>query len=76
MNEQHTLGIFEAGISSVGEMEKLEKIIRPSIGLLTNIGEAHDAGFPSQDAKYCRKSWDCLRTRKPGYWIERQHCDK
>ena len=55
MNEQHTLGIFEAGISSVGEMEKLEKIIRPSIGLLTNIGEAHDAGFQSQAQKLQEK---------------------
>jgi Alr-MurF fusion protein len=55
MNEQHTLGIFEAGISSVGEMEKLEKVIRPSIGLLTNIGEAHDAGFQSQAQKLQEK---------------------
>jgi len=45
MNEQHTLGIFEAGISSAGEMEQLEKIIRPTIGVLTNIGEAHSEGF-------------------------------
>jgi len=55
MNVQHTLGIFEAGISSVGEMENLEKIIRPAIGLLTNIGEAHDAGFGSQQQKFFEK---------------------
>ena len=47
MNEQHTLGIFEAGISRPGEMEKLEKIIQPTIGVLTNIGEAHSEGFNS-----------------------------
>ena len=41
MDEQHTLGIFEAGISKHGEMETLEKIIQPTIGVLTNIGEAH-----------------------------------
>ncbi len=45
INEKHNLGIFEAGISTVNEMEKLEKIIRPTIGVLTNIGSAHDEGF-------------------------------
>jgi alanine racemase len=45
MDEQHTLGIFEAGISQPGEMEKLEKVIQPAIGILTNIGEAHGEGF-------------------------------
>ncbi|HMU45287.1 MAG TPA: alanine racemase [Chitinophagaceae bacterium] len=51
MNEQHTLAIFEAGISRPGEMEKLEKIIRPTIGILTNIGEAHGEGFESKEQK-------------------------
>jgi len=45
MNDQHTLGIFEAGISMPGEMERLEKMIRPGIGTFTNIGEAHSEGF-------------------------------
>lgn len=45
MNAQHTLGIIEAGISMPGEMEKLEKIISPDIGIFTNIGEAHSEGF-------------------------------
>jgi alanine racemase len=45
INAQHTLGIFEAGISLPGEMERLEKIIRPTIGVFTNIGEAHNEGF-------------------------------
>lgn len=47
----HELGIFEAGISQVGEMEKLASIIRPTIGLLTNIGSAHDAGFVNRKEK-------------------------
>lgn len=55
MNEQHTLGIFEAGISAAGEMENLQKIIRPTMGLLTNIGEAHDAGFETQQQKFLEK---------------------
>ncbi|PJJ10379.1 UDP-N-acetylmuramoyl-tripeptide--D-alanyl-D-alanine ligase [Flavobacterium sp. 1] len=45
INEQHNLGIFEAGISTISEMDKLEKIIQPTIGILTNIGSAHDEGF-------------------------------
>ena len=45
INEKHNLGIFEAGISTISEMEKLEKIIKPTIGILTNIGTAHDEGF-------------------------------
>ena len=55
MSAQHELGIFEAGISTAGEMERLEKIIRPTIGLLTNIGEAHDAGFTSEKQKLDEK---------------------
>jgi alanine racemase len=55
MNSQHTLAIFEAGISQAGEMDKLEKIIRPTIGLLTNIGEAHSEGFKSREEKEAEK---------------------
>jgi len=45
INENHNLGIFEAGISLKNEMENLQKIILPTIGILTNIGSAHDEGF-------------------------------
>jgi alanine racemase len=45
INNENTLGIFEAGISEPDEMQKLEKIIRPTIGILTNVGEAHSEGF-------------------------------
>jgi len=51
MNKLHTLGIFEAGISQTGEMDKLNEIIKPTIGILTNIGEAHSEGFESIDQK-------------------------
>jgi alanine racemase len=51
LNTNHTLGIFEAGISEPGEMEQLEKIIRPTIGVFTNIGEAHNEGFLSMRQK-------------------------
>lgn len=45
MNKEHTLGIFEAGISQSDEMQRLEKIISPAIGVFTSIGEAHSEGF-------------------------------
>ncbi len=55
LNEDCDLAIFEAGISQPGEMEKLEPIIKPTIGILTNIGTAHDAGFESQQQKLVEK---------------------
>ncbi len=55
MNSQHTLGIFEAGISKPGEMQLLEKIITPSIGVFTNIGEAHSEGFENIQQKIKEK---------------------
>lgn len=51
MNDTHTLGIFEAGISQPGEMEKLFEIIHPTIGVFTNLGEAHSVGFESMQQK-------------------------
>jgi alanine racemase len=55
MNEHQTLGIFEAGISKQGEMSRLERIIRPDIGILTNIGEAHSEGFIDRAHKFREK---------------------
>ena len=55
MEEGDQLGIFEAGISQPGEMVKLEKIIRPTLGIFTNIGEAHSEGFSSLEEKIREK---------------------
>ena len=55
INEQHNLAIFEAGISTVNEMDSLESIIQPTIGVLTNIGEAHREGFSSNQEKLLEK---------------------
>ncbi len=55
INEQHLLAIFEAGISQADEMEKLEKIIKPTIGIVTNIGEAHSEGFKDKRQKVREK---------------------
>ena len=55
MNETTELGIFEAGISESGEMKALQNIIRPSIGVLTNIGGAHQENFYSMADKCMEK---------------------
>jgi alanine racemase len=55
INEKNDLGIFEAGISTVGEIDKLEAIIKPAIGILTHIGPAHDEGFGSRAQKVKEK---------------------
>lgn len=49
INSSHKLGIFEVGISKPDEMEKLENIFHPQIGLLTHIGTAHAANFSSEE---------------------------
>jgi Alr-MurF fusion protein len=51
----HELAIFEAGISRPGEMEYLQPVIRPDIGVLTNIGEAHQEFFVSRQHKLAEK---------------------
>jgi Alr-MurF fusion protein len=55
LNSEHTLAIFEAGISQANEMEQLENVIKPTIGILTNIGEAHSSGFESKQQKLAEK---------------------
>ena len=55
INEKHTLGIFEAGISQPDEMERLQPIIAPTVGIITNIGEAHQENFLSSRQKCLEK---------------------
>ncbi len=55
MNDNYDFAIIEAGISTVSEMEQLEKIIKPNIGILTNIGSAHDEGFKNREEKLAEK---------------------
>jgi len=54
-NDQRPIAIFEAGISQPGEMEKLERIIRPTIGVITYIGHEHDENFESLEQKRAEK---------------------
>jgi len=55
INDRNDLGIFEAGISLPGEMDKLEQIIKPDIGVLTHLGSAHDEGFENPAQKIREK---------------------
>ena len=56
MGDHHNLGIFEAGISEVGEMDRLQHVIQPTLGIFTNIGEAHNAGFKDLTEKAMEKA--------------------
>ncbi len=56
LSKRSECGIFEAGISRPGEMEKLEKVIQPTIGIFTSIGDAHAEGFSSRREKLLEKS--------------------
>lgn len=49
------LAIFEAGISQVGEMAKLEAMIRPTLGVITYIGQEHGENFVSLEQKRAEK---------------------
>jgi alanine racemase len=55
INENHTLGIFEAGISLKGEMQHLADIIQPNIGIFTHLGNAHQEGFTTVEEKIIEK---------------------
>ncbi len=58
------MAIFEAGISRAHEMEYLQPVIRPTIGIFTNIGSAHDDGFRSRKQKITEKLRLFTKVRK------------
>lgn len=55
MNNEFDIAIFEAGISESGEMTRLQNIIQPTIGIFTNIGQAHDENFLTRQQKVAEK---------------------
>ena len=55
MQDYHKLALFEAGISTTDEMERLANVIKPTIGIFTHLGAAHDAGFTSRAQKFEEK---------------------
>ncbi|MCR9016946.1 bifunctional UDP-N-acetylmuramoyl-tripeptide:D-alanyl-D-alanine ligase/alanine racemase [Aquiflexum gelatinilyticum] len=56
IEQNHQVAIMEAGISKPREMMKLEAILKPEIGIFTNIGTAHEEGFESQNQKLAEKA--------------------
>ena len=55
MSGNDKVGVFEAGISEVGEMRRLQEVINPTVGLFTNIGQAHDENFLTRGQKIAEK---------------------
>ncbi len=55
IKSNHEIGVFEAGISQPNEMDKLQKIIQPTFGIFTTLGEAHSEGFSSSQEKLQEK---------------------
>ncbi len=55
LDGMYDMAVIEAGISRPGEMARLEEIIRPDIGILTHIGEAHQENFDSLAQKLQEK---------------------
>ncbi len=64
MTEDHQLGIFEAGISRVGEMQHIAPIIGCDLGVFTSLGTAHDAGFEDIEEKAREKSYLFYQAKK------------
>lgn len=55
LDKNFKYGIIEAGISEVGEMERLQAMILPTIGIFSNIGDAHQQHFTSIEQKVREK---------------------
>jgi alanine racemase len=55
MQDWYNVGVFEAGISQKGEMQKLQEMIQPQYGIFTNLGTAHDEGFTNRKEKLKEK---------------------
>lgn len=56
LQAHHRLALIEAGISQVGEMQRLAPLIRCNVGLFTNLGDAHRDGFASDHQKAIEKA--------------------
>ena len=55
MTDDDEFAVFEAGISEVGEMDRLRRVINPTIGIFTNIGQAHEENFLTRSQKIAEK---------------------
>ena len=72
LTPNHIYGVFEVGMSKAGEIDLLTKIIKPHIGIITNIGEAHIENFKNlrgmlserRNYKKNKKKWNNLKSRR------------
>lgn len=55
MAEQHTIGLFEVGISTVNEMQNLQPIVQPTLGIITSLTNEHQEGFEGEEQKIREK---------------------
>jgi alanine racemase len=55
ISNEYNLALIEVGISKKGEMDRLEKIVSPDIGILTSFGNAHNEGFNNKLEKLREK---------------------
>ncbi len=76
LDDSHDIGIFEAGISKIGEMKAVAEVIQPTIGIFTNIGSAHDEGFNSRKEKVAEKLRLFTKTDKLIYCLDYQEIDE
>jgi alanine racemase len=76
LRAEHALGIFEAGISQAHEMEYLQPVIQPTIGIFTNVGSAHDNGFRSRKQKITEKLRLFTKVKKLIYRIDYTEIDE
>lgn len=73
LRAEHTLGLFEAGISQPGEMERLRAVIHPAIGVFTNIGPAHGEHFADDGNKAEEKARLFLNAEAVVHCADHQH---
>lgn len=76
LEEKYRLAIFEAGISHPGEMEKLQRVINPDIGVITNIGDAHSENFADNETKAREKLKLFVNASKIIYCSDHKIIDK
>lgn len=70
--DEHQLGLFEAGISEPDEMQALQAIIQPTIGIFSNLGEAHDENFLNRQQKAGEKLSLFIRVKTLIYCLDHQ----
>ncbi|MEL6539467.1 MAG: alanine racemase, partial [Bacteroidota bacterium] len=76
ISDAHEYGVFEAGISLPGEMAKLARILKPTRGLFTNMGPAHDQGFESRVQKIYEKALLFQSCDKIYYCLDHEPIDE